>query len=344
MPVSPTLPDEPIPETVRDGEAEPPVTRPRRRWLWILAFGTLAAVAIAAAALYFVVWRYEATARHHVPAGSTIMLRADANEILMFRPVRTHLWPVVLRGRGGDENARVEAIRDKTGVSIPVDLREVIVASLDARSWVVLFGGNIERGRFVSGLAAVLKDEGMTGWRLDDDLLTHELGWTIAQAEDGTIIVGTSRDVTMTALPASDDAATAPLAKPAALTFSIDRAAYDGALDALPRTLPGLDTLDAVAQLSGSFELSDEPALTVVVEPDRVEAAALASELSSLQQKLTLASALVPHDLMGAKRAIANASVEPSGNVVTIVAPWPYDALDEATRQLAEALASGRMP
>ena len=60
---------------------------------------------------------------------------------------------------------------------------------------------------------------------------------------------------------ASDDAATAPLAKPAALTFSIDRAAYDGALDALPRTLPGLDTLDAAAQLSGSLHRASAPRL-----------------------------------------------------------------------------------
>lgn len=344
MPVSKTLPNEPIPETVRDREPEPPPPKSRRSWLWILIACVLAAIAVAGGALYFGVWRYQATARRHVPAGSNIMIRADANEILLFGPVRTHLWPLALTRSGDEKNARIDAIRQKTGVSIPLDLREVIVASLDASSWVVLIGGNIEPGRFVAGLAEVLTEEGLTGWTLDGDILTHELGWTIAQADDGTIILGTNRDVTMAALPASEDAATAALSEPAALTFSITRTAYAGALGTLPLTLPGLDTLDKVAGLSGSLELTAEPTLRVVVEPDRVDAATLASELSGLQRQLKLATLVISHDLFGAKHAIAGASVKAEGNAVTIVAPWSYAALDRATKQLADAIASGRMP
>jgi len=303
----------------------------------------VAAIAAASAWLYFDVWSYQRTAHRHVPAGTNVAVRADAGQILLFKPVREHLWPVLLESDGAsdaDKKRRIQLIHDKTGVSVPQDLREVIVASVDAGSWVALIGGNIEPGRFVTGLDEVLREEGVTGWTLDGELLVHDYGPAIGQADDGTLAIGTNRDITMAALPAADDdSPMLPDLSDDALSFVINHKAYEGAVDLLPLTLPGLDTLSKVEQLHGHVVLTDNPTVELVVTPKGVDAAALASELDGSLAKVRIAVMFIPHHLFGAKEALGDASITATGNEVLIRAPWPYEALDKAAKKLAISLA-----
>jgi hypothetical protein len=301
------------------------------------------ALCVAAMALggyvYFVLWRYEERAHLHVPAGTNIALRGDANEILLFGPVREHLWPLVL-GRDAGERARHDAILEHTGVDVPRDLREIVIASLDGQGWVAIVGGNIAPDRFVAGLHRVLSDEGRAGWSLDGELLVHALGPVIGQADDGVIIVGTGRDIAMAALAGSEEAAALPLARDAALSFMLNAKAYDGAIGLLPHAVVGLDALAKIEQLSGTMTLSDTPMVAIDVTPKPgVAPDALAEEMRSSLLQLRVATMLVPHDLFGAKRAISDASVESSDSAVRVTAPWPYPALDAAVKRLAEAIA-----
>jgi hypothetical protein len=304
--------------------------------------GAVLATALGVAVyLYVAVWSYEQLAHRHVPANTNIALRADAAKILLFKPVREHLWPVLLESEGEDKNRRIQRIKDKTGVSIPVDLREVIIASVDAGAWVAIFGGNIEPGRFVAGLQEVLKEEGIEGWTLDGELLVHRLGAAIGQADDGVIVMGTNSDVTMAALPVGDEDRDLPVSSDGAISFMLNSRAYDGAIGLLPLTLPGLDTLSKIEQLSGNVMLSEEPLveLHVTPKPD-VTADVLADDLDSSIMKLRLATLLMPHDLFGAKQAIGDTEVAVDGKLVRMTAPWPYAAIDKGVQQLAKILVS----
>src|SRR5689334_21446641 len=98
-----TLIDSP-PETLPDivlaspPPAPAPVPPPRRRGpLLAVIIGGLVAVALACAALlfYLLVWRYEPTARRHIPGNANVAIRVEATDVLLFGPVRKHLWPLL---------------------------------------------------------------------------------------------------------------------------------------------------------------------------------------------------------------------------------------------------------
>ncbi|MBI4703070.1 MAG: hypothetical protein HY744_18290 [Deltaproteobacteria bacterium] len=187
------------------------------------------------------------------------------------------------------------------------------------------------------------EQEGMAGWTLDADLLVHRLGPAIAQAEDGTLLLGTTADVTRAALPAAESEARVPVPTEGALSFLVSRQAWGGAVSLLPLTLPGLDTLMKVEQATGNLVLSDEPRLSVALEPrPGTEAGALARDVESLLGGLRVLALVVPGDLGGAKHALGKATVRAEAGAVRVEAPWPYEALDEAVRRLAELARTGQ--
>jgi hypothetical protein len=269
-------------------------------------------------------------------------------EILLWKPVRKHLWPIAFETGEGEEPAqsrRAKLIQQKTGVRIPTDFREVIIASMDGVSWVAIVGGTIERGRFVSGLEEALREEDVKGWRRDGELLVHELGPSIGQADDGTLLVGTDTNIVRAALPIDEDQDedALPLPSDGAASFVVLARAYRGAISQLPLTLPGLDALDKVEQVRGTVALSDEPRISVEATPkDGVDAATLAGDIQSALLKLRIASLLITADLYGAKQALSDATIHADGKLVKLDAPWPYADLDRAVLEVANTIRKGR--
>ena len=330
--------------------AVPPTVRePAKGGLRGLLIAVVALLVAGGAAVglyfYFRVLDYVPLAHRHVPAGSNIVLRADGPKIVLFKPMRDHLWPLLLEGQDEKqgEGRRLRLIEEKTGVKLPLHLREVIIASLDAASWVVVLGGTFPAGRFVAGMAEVLRAEGVKGWSLDGDLLVSERGPALGQADDGTIVLGTTRQIAQTALPVSDDGS--PVPGPItgeALSFLVNQRAYQGAVSLLPPDLPGLDSLSQVEQVTGTMTLSEQPQLLLEVQPkDGTDAAELGRRLERFFVGLRAAAKLESGQLGGAKAALDAAAVEVDGKVVRITAPWPYEPLDRAVKQLADALRSG---
>jgi hypothetical protein len=192
-----TLVDPPPTPTLLDldpaGSPGQPKVPPRspRRGLWLaLLFGGLGITLLGVGGLliYLFLWRYEPTARRHIPAGTNLAVRFEASDILLFGPVRKHLWPLLDEpsppsgappAAAPAGKSRVERIKAETGVNLATDLRELIVASVDANSWVLLAGGRITRGQFVKGLDKVLREEGTKGWAITGDLLVGPGGVAI---------------------------------------------------------------------------------------------------------------------------------------------------------------------
>jgi hypothetical protein len=325
-----------IPPTVRD--------TPKRRWglilgalLLLLAFG-------AGGYLYFAVWKRPPRAHLHVPKGSNIALRADGMKIATFKPVRQHLWPVLLktRGDGAEESERMKRIKQHTGIAVPLDFREVIIASLDATSWVAVVGGTFPAGRFVPGMQKVFEEEKVAGWTLDQELLVHSLGFCLGQADDGTLVFGTTVDVARAALPEGDEQPALPLPVDGALSFSLNEQAWSGAVSTMPLNLPGIESLSKIDSVSGNFTLSEQPRLALVVDPkDGTNTTVLAKEIEGLLGKLKLAALLTSGDMFGGRQALREAKVAANGAQVNVDAPWPYDKLDQAVAVLAKSVEMG---
>jgi hypothetical protein len=305
----------------------------------------LAALAGGGAYFYFVVVRATPRAHRHLPRGCNVAVRLDAYELLTFKPVREHLWPVLWQARKKEPDAmkkRLERIRITTGIRLPEDLREAVIASVDGTQWVAAFGGRLEPGRFVDGVATVLAEEGFDGWSRDGDLLVHRLGAALGQADDGTLVVGTGKAIVRAALPERDadpEAGELPVSKQGAVSFMLSSAAYRGALARVPDTFK-FDTLEEIDRLDGVLTLGEAPRIDLVAAPKGVSADKLASDLDDAFGKVKLALLLVPADFAGGKQALGNARTTAAGNEVRVTADWPYEALDRAIADWSASLAA----
>src|SRR5688572_552068 len=115
--------NEPPPPTVSE---PPPPPQPTGRARSCVIAAAIAAVLIGtvAAFVYVYVWRYEPTARQHIPDGAVMAARIEASHVVLFAPVRKHLWPLLEPAPGAEkpaadakpEPSRIERIADLTGV------------------------------------------------------------------------------------------------------------------------------------------------------------------------------------------------------------------------------------
>lgn len=333
-------PEAPPPATVQD-PALTAAAKPRSRaWIWILIGAALFLLGGAGAAgyAYFFLWRYEPTAAKHLPSNTVAAFRVEAAEFLLFPPVRKHIWPVLEEKAKGDKAAsRLALIEDETGVDLERDVREIVVATVDATGFVVLLGGPLAKGRVVSGLHAILSKEAPDAWSVEGDLLLGPHQISIGQADDGTIVIGTHKDLTEAALGTSKAHKTVALPDGGALSFAFTEPAIVG-MSATAKTLTGLDTQLGASRAAGTMKLGSDPELSVTFSP-RAGASpdALKGEVEGLVQDARLLLYFAP-DLAGEKQALKNASVSVKGDAVVMTAAWPYDPLDKGCQRIADGL------
>lgn len=294
----------------------------------------------AAFALWVLVFRYQPTALAHVPAGSNVVVRIEAADIVLFGPVRKHLLPLVLEDKPKEPAINkvplVERLHERTGVRLPVDVREVLVATMDGKSFVALFGGKIARGKFVQGLADLAQEEHWPGFRLEEDVLVGPKV-AVGQAEDGTIVVGTDRAIVVTALPASDEGAKLGLPDQGAVRFVVAKPAWE-TLSTAGQLVPQAGAFGGVRRGTGSFTLGTSPEFVMRLEPAKdADSAAIEEGLKALLSNLRLLTLLAP-DRIGEKDALRQAVVSREGTNVVVRAPWPYDGLERGAASLAAQL------
>lgn len=324
-------------------QAAPP-RHPRRRGRWAVRIAALLVAALTAAYVYFRILRPPPRAHLHLPPACAAALRVDGVDLLAFEPVRNHVLPVLrdarLHQRAGGPSLR-ERLKAATGIGLPDDVREVAFGSADGVQWVAAIGGNLESGRFVRGLETILREDGVAGWTRDGDLLLGPLGWAIAQADDGTIVLGTTASVVRSSLPARDPSATdLRLPHDAAIGFVAMGDLLDPAFAVLPGSKDLLEPKATFDLVTGTFSLGSEPALDLTLRPRSRPAAELAPALQTQLAALGLMLMLVPANLHGARQAIAGAVVKAEGQDVRVHAPWPRAELESAAAELAPILAA----
>jgi hypothetical protein len=335
---------EPVPPTQRDPEPAPPAVEPQKqsskRMLAVAVVAVVVLGSIAAAALWMIVFRYKPTALAHVPAGSNVVVRIEGADILLFGPVRNHLLPLVLedkpKGPALKKVPWAERLHDRTGVRLPMDVREMLLATMDGKSFVGLFGGKISQGKFVSGLAEVAQEEGWAGFHLENELLVGP-NVVVGQADDGTIVVGTDKAIVTTALPATEEGAKLGLPEQGAVRFVVAKPAWE-TVSMMGTLVPEVSAFRGVRRGTGSFTLGGSPELVLQLEPmEGADSAAIEQGVTALLANLRLLTLLAP-DRIGEKDALRHAVVSREGAKVVVRAPWPTEGLDQAAAMLAARL------
>jgi hypothetical protein len=183
------------------------------------------------------------------------------------------------------------------------------------------------------------------GWRREGEVLVHLLGPAIAQADDGTLVAGTSASIVRAALAEGPSDARVPLPVEGAVSFRANRELWSGVARLLPSSLPGLSTLSQIEDASGSFTLADQPLVRLSLTPRAgVQPTALKGEIEQLLTAARVLLLLTSDDLGGAKEALGSTTVEAANGTVELSAPWPIEPLDRAVERLAHRLRGTEPP
>jgi hypothetical protein len=309
-------------------------------------FFALIALGLAGAVfVYFTMIRYERVAALHLPPETTSAVRLDLEKVVLYEPFRKHLLPLVdeLGGSGGGQLApRLKRIQQETKIELALDVRELAVARGPAGEWALALGGKFPKTGVVSGLAEVLREEGIdVGLEPDQRVLGLPRGVSLGQADDGAIVVASSRRWLAAALPAQETGRRLGLAAPAAASFAASPAELAGiAQHPAALVIPALREASRVQRVTGEVGLGSplRGAARVELEPG-VEPAAAVKRVESLVAGLEQLAQLAGSDVAGEARILSSARVSAGASgAVWIGFEWQRQDVDRAAGSLADRI------
>jgi hypothetical protein len=324
-------------------------SKPKRKgvhWLAVLA-GLAALFALAGGAAlfgYFYFIRYERVAARHLPADTTAALRLDLEKVILFEPVRKHLFPLFDElGRGGQPGmSRARRLEDKTGVNIGIDCRELVLAQgPTSADWVLLVGGRFKGRNLIGGLGEVLREDGIQV-SSEQQRLVFASGIAAAQAEDGTLVVAANRSRLESSLPEQQTYERLGLAPEGPGGFAVDgRLLREVASSPAAYVAPALRDLESVERITATLALG--PQVTVdgrVAFMAQADVQALEERGRALLLTLSQLSSMLPgQDLAGERAALERASIEQTGErSLRVVVPWTREDIDRGAQALAAAV------
>lgn len=155
--------------------------------LLLLALATLGTFAVG----YFRLVYYEPQAAQHLPADAVLVAHLDVEQVVLFEPVRRHIFPA-LNGGMGEPSLR-SRFEQQADVNSAMDLREIALAWFDDGHWLAVIGGLFPRRGLVETLADVLAEDGRFDCQLQAPTL-HCGEVIFEQAADGVIVLGSAME------------------------------------------------------------------------------------------------------------------------------------------------------
>ncbi len=297
--------------------------------------GAVVAVAVFVGVGAFGWWRflrYERVAARHVPAEAVLAVRLDLEKIVLFEPVRKHVFPLIDEGLPPGATPRLRRVEERTGLIFGREVREIVYArGRDPSMQVGLACGRFGTVALVPVLAGILEEDG-AGWRLEGDLLHAPLGRAVVgQAPDGCLLIAS--DEAMLRAAVSGGGLALPAEGAASLAARGDVAAHLG------RRFWGEGSVIAsVPLVTAMATLTDPVRVEVRVEqapgsggPRTV--AALETLLEEARRRTSVAQ-----DIAGEKSAFAAATVRPSPAGAVVATPWAQPDISRGFRHLAEVV------
>ncbi len=273
----------------------------------------------------------------HIPIGTTVAIRFDGRELYLDERFRKQVLSPLEDAEG--VNSFAERIKSRTGIDLRADVREIVFATTNGKSFVVLLGGRLgktrlEQDRFPAGLHSVLTEKGVPGFSMDGDTLVGP-GLRVAQSKDDTVIIGSDAGIIDDAMDTSDTYKKLGLASSEAMSFVID----SPAISSLAKTTPGSagTALGKADRISGYFKLGKSKLFVDVVPSQGVNSETLGQDLDAALVEMKTLSLLMP-DNFGEKAALAAARVKPRPETVMIETEWPREGVEKIFAKAGEAL------
>jgi hypothetical protein len=244
----------------------------------LLLFAALAGPLV----FYFFFFRYKPTATYHVPDNAQLALRLDTRALYGYEPFRKEVLGTL---DIESEDGRRAAFKKHTGIDLAGDVREVVVASMDGKSYVVLFGGyfqKLRRGTFAGGLKAFADEVGVQGGTLEGQgTFVLPAGLRVSQSDDSTVVVASDARALAAALPTDDEPAVLGLPNSGAMSFAVGAAVLDRAAAASDTPPLVADVAAHTASLTGYLTLGRRNKIYVELLPKKVGAEELATKVEA---------------------------------------------------------------
>lgn len=307
-------------------------------WAWFLLFVSFIG------GLWFAYWKliaYERRAALHLPPGTEFALRVDLEQVVLFEPVRRHLFPVLTEQLL--PSSGLAEWEQKTGIDLGMDLREIVFARPDS-GWLVAVGGLFPKTGVVAALHQVIVERKLAECTYDRERMQcPQAGWFAQQAADGVMLFASDPVVLDRALPESRQHEHLGLGKDTAAGFGLDLGWVKRRISALPFGVLSAGLLEQVARVEGEVELGSDLRLEVRLVPG--EGADLTPLANTLRATLEAAAgwlALIGHsDQAGERGLLASAEINPQpGGQLAVQSTWSRQELDRAAQSAARALSS----
>lgn len=288
---------------------------------------------------------YQRTVAYHVPASARLALRVDLEQVVLFEPVRRHIFPVLKR-QLADSDGLAE-LEEHTGIDLAMDLREVMFVQPASDAWLLVVGGLFPQSGVVAGLAELVRARGIVGCRLAEGRLAcPQHAFFVEQAHDGALVLSSSPDALAASLGHGEAYAQ--------LGLGVDDAAGFAADGEWVRSLARLSELPIVGHfaqdlaplkqfrgVSGRVDLGTET--HVVVQLNAREGGDLSSLQPAVERMLTATARLLAGlghaDVAGERTLLASATVRATEHgTIEVVSPWPREDIDRAAQTVADWL------
>lgn len=283
---------------------------------------------------YWVLVRYEPIAVRHIPSSAVAALRVDVEQVVLYEPVRKHVFPV-LDGTANGAN-RLQRFKEASGVNLGMDLREVVAVALPDGETLLLIGGLFPEDGLAAAIDRVIRD-GSTGGGACV-LAASRLrcpGLILGQADDGVLVVASSERAFEAAVTGSDWTQRSGLpGTPLALVAELP----PGLLALAGGALPLAPWLRRVERLTVSADLGDP--LQVEASLSGLGTDGVEEVRASLQLLQQLAAAHPGADRAGERAVLARATVDQQGGQPVVRSHWTRAEVDRAVRSLADILAT----
>jgi len=288
---------------------------------------------------------YERAVARHVPPSARLVVRADLEQVVLFEPVRRHVFPVLERQLARSDG--LSELEQQTGIELAMDLREVMFVQPASDAWLLAVGGLFPTTGVVAGLGELASRRGIAGCTVAGERLScPRQSFFAQQASDGVLLLSSSPDVLSAALEPSDAYQALGLGLADAAGFAVDgRWLADLAqwtdLPVIGGVASDFSAMKQFAGASGHVELGTETRVIVRLRP--TQGASLAPLLPAVEGMLQTVSRLlsvVEHsDVVGERTLLASASARATENgAIEIVSPWPREDIDRAARSVADWL------
>jgi hypothetical protein len=331
--------EEPAPGPVESEPAQP-VPGARVRIGGYVVSGVLLFCSVAGPLLfYFLGWRYRPLASHHLPERTAVVARLEGRELYLFEPFQKHVLPLLENAPG--TASRAEILKKHTGIDFRADVREIVVATTTDDEAIALLGGRLEgrkfrRVPFVESLERFFVEVGAQGFSLDGPLLVGH-GLAVAQADDRTILIGSSPELVRSCLATTTVSRDLGLTTSGAASFAVSpaeiarRAAREGD--------PFASAFERASRVTGYVKLKRGQAFFYVdalpIEGQGPEA--LAAEVAAAVRAAEPIAASLP-ERFTAPLALSTVRTKSRATSVMLEGIWPREGVDHAFAELGRRL------